>query len=84
MDNIPYRDMQFLFTGELPTSVLDRLNAAMETNIQVQQHLAATLAQNNAVLVEAMQQLANALSSPRKLILDNTGKPIGSELVNKL
>ena len=37
--------------------------------------------QQTQVLTQALQQLATALTSPRKLITDQAGNPVGSELV---
>lgn len=39
---------------------------------------------NTPLILQSIQQLAQTLTRPRKLVVDANGKPIGSELVNSL
>jgi hypothetical protein len=50
---------------------------------QIMQSLVQTQQEQAQLMSHAMQTLSKAMSSPRKLITDATGKPIGSELVQQ-
>lgn len=60
---------------EAASSISDALEAVAESNAR----LHAALQQNNQIMIQAMTMLAEAINRPRKIVMDASGKPIGSE-----
>lgn len=61
-----------LDTGDLPQLLSQVAQSGAALGAQAQQ--------SNAAVLQAVQQLTEALSKPRKLILDQAGRPVGSSL----
>lgn len=56
-------------------SISEALEAVAESNAK----LHAALQQNNQIMIQALTMLAQAISRPRKIVMDANGRPIGSE-----
>ncbi len=69
---------------EFDTSSIDNLSGVMKSLEDVNKQHTEQLEQKHEAILFSLQQLAETMAKPRKLIVDKSGKPIGSELVSKL